>query len=142
MRTFAGTLLGFLAVCGALSSLISAQDKTIVLKAARMFDGREVRVPGLVVVSGAAIVGLGPAAQVPADAQVIDMGDATLSPGFIDAHTHLSRGLRPREQLRKRRDRQPGRGPQGRPLQQNIRLAEKVFFVMKEGQIVRDDRPK
>jgi len=25
---------------------------------------------------------------------------------------------------------------------QNIRLVENVFFVMKEGQIVRDDRPK
>src|SRR5207249_949220 len=27
---------------------------------------------------------------VPADAQVIDLGDATLSPGFMDAHTHLT----------------------------------------------------
>jgi imidazolonepropionase-like amidohydrolase len=28
--------------------------------------------------------------QIPADAQVIDLGDATLSPGFMDAHTHLT----------------------------------------------------
>jgi imidazolonepropionase-like amidohydrolase len=75
---------------GALSSVSFAQDKTIVLRAARMFDGREIQTPGVVLVSGAAIVGIGPAAQVPAGAQVIDMGDATLSPGFIDAHTHLS----------------------------------------------------
>src|SRR5207247_9335602 len=27
---------------------------------------------------------------VPSDAQVIDLGDATLSPGFMDAHTHLT----------------------------------------------------
>ena len=75
---------------GAAPSLLVAQDKTIVLRAARMFDGREIQTPGVVLVSGAAIVGIGPTAQVPAGAQVIDMGDATLSPGFIDAHTHLS----------------------------------------------------
>jgi imidazolonepropionase-like amidohydrolase len=66
------------------------QPKAIVLKAARMFDGREMRAPGLVVVTGASIDGVGPAVAVPAGAQVIDLGDATLSPGFIDAHTHLS----------------------------------------------------
>jgi imidazolonepropionase-like amidohydrolase len=89
-RTLVGGLIGVAALGGAMSSIISAQDKTIVLRAARMFDGREIRTPGLVVVSGAAIVGVGPSAQTPADAQVVDMGDATLSPGFIDAHTHLS----------------------------------------------------
>lgn len=79
------------AVLGGLLSLsLAAQDKTIVLRAARMFDGREITAPGLVVVSGVAIVGAGTGARVPADAPVIDMGDATLSPGFIDAHTHLS----------------------------------------------------
>ena len=83
-------LLAPAALCITLAPAMFAQDKTIVLKAARMFDGREIRTPGLVVVSGAAIVGVGPTAQTPADAQVIDMGDATLSPGFIDAHTHLS----------------------------------------------------
>ncbi len=89
-RTMTARLIAIAACCGAALSITSAQDKTIVLRAARMFDGREVRAPGLVVVSGAAIVGAGSSAQIPADAQVIDMGDATLSPGFIDAHTHLS----------------------------------------------------
>jgi imidazolonepropionase-like amidohydrolase len=27
--------------------------------------------------------------KVPSDAKVIDLGDATLLPGFIDAHVHL-----------------------------------------------------
>ena len=67
-----------------------AQEKAIILKAARLFDGREMRTPGLVVVSGSRILGVGPGAPAPAGAQVIDFGDATLSPGFIDAHTHLS----------------------------------------------------
>ena len=41
-------------------------------------------------VSGSRIQAVGNAANIPADAQVIDLGDATLLPGFIDAHVHLS----------------------------------------------------
>jgi imidazolonepropionase-like amidohydrolase len=67
-----------------------AQPRTFVLRSARMFDGRDMRAPGVVVVSGSRIFGVGPGASIPAGAQVIDFGDATLSPGFIDAHTHLS----------------------------------------------------
>src|SRR4026208_835203 len=74
----------------AIASSVVAQDTTIVLRAARMFDGRDVRAPGVIVVRGAAIVAAGPAVPVPAGAQVIELGDATLFPGFIDAHTHLS----------------------------------------------------
>ncbi len=72
------------------ASTLMAQDTTIVLRAARMFDGRDIRTPGVVVVRGAAIIAAGSEASVPPGAQVIDLGDATLSPGFIDAHTHLS----------------------------------------------------
>src|SRR5262245_38339190 len=72
------------------ASTLIAQDTTIVLRAARMFDGRDVRTPGVVIVRGAAIIAAGSEASVPPGAQVIDLGDATLSPGFIDAHTHLS----------------------------------------------------
>lgn len=69
---------------------LQAQDSLVVLKAARMFDGKSNQLvsPGLVVVRGSTIVGVGGAA--PGGAQVIDLGDATLLPGFMDAHTHLA----------------------------------------------------
>src|SRR5215469_1115078 len=64
---------------------------TIVIKAARIFDGRSDALlrNSSVVVEGNKIVGLGNAARVPSGSEVIDLGDATLAPGFIDAHTHL-----------------------------------------------------
>ena len=45
----------------------------------------------VVVVTDNSIVAVGPASSVtiPADAKVIDLGNVTLLPGFIDAHTHL-----------------------------------------------------
>ncbi len=67
-------------------------SKTYVLKAARMFDGKSnaLATPGLVVVTDGKITAVGAKAAVPAGAEVIDLGDATLLPGFIDAHTHLT----------------------------------------------------
>src|SRR5262249_11471757 len=58
----------------------------------RMFDGKSnsVASPGVVVVSGGNIIGVGANATIPADAEIIDLGDATLLPGFIDAHTHVT----------------------------------------------------
>ncbi len=54
-----------------------------VLKAAHLFDGRSGNLvsPGLVVVQGSKIVAIGATAAIPADARVIDLGDATLVPG-------------------------------------------------------------
>src|SRR5580704_14656195 len=68
------------------------ETKTVVLKAARLFDGKSnsFLTPGLVIVTGGKISAAGANATVPAGAEVLDLGDATLLPGFIDAHTHLT----------------------------------------------------
>jgi imidazolonepropionase-like amidohydrolase len=77
-----------------LSLAISAHaaDKTIALKAARLFDGKSSSLVqnGVVIVQGDKIVDAGSNLPIPSGAQVIDLGDATLSPGFMDAHTHLT----------------------------------------------------
>jgi len=66
--------------------------KTYVVKAARLFDGKSSALvtPGLLVVTDGKIIAVGPKSTSPAGAEVIDLGDATLLPGFIDAHTHLT----------------------------------------------------
>jgi imidazolonepropionase-like amidohydrolase len=65
-----------------------APPKVVVLRAARLIDGRGGNVvsPGVIVVRGNRIESIGGA--IPADAQVIDLGDMTLLPGLIDAHVH------------------------------------------------------
>jgi imidazolonepropionase-like amidohydrolase len=67
-------------------------EKATVLKAAHLFDSVSGKLVehGVVVVMGKKIQAVGSDAQIPAGAQVIDLGDATLMPGFIDAHVHLS----------------------------------------------------
>ena len=90
---FTGVLaLIFLAPVPARAQAPKAASKTYVLKAARLFDGKSgtLATPGVLVVAEGKIVAVGANAAIPAGAEVIDLGDATLSPGFIDAHTHLT----------------------------------------------------
>jgi len=70
----------------------TAASRPVVLKAARLFDSVSGKLTdhGVIVVSGSRILAVGNNAKIPADAAVIDLGDTTLLPGFIDAHVHLS----------------------------------------------------
>jgi len=89
MAVAAGLLAG---ASPAARSAESAQaPQTIVLKAAHLFDstGTALKDGATVLVRGDHIVSVG-AAAAPAGARVIDLGDATILPGFIDAHTHLT----------------------------------------------------
>jgi imidazolonepropionase-like amidohydrolase len=65
----------------------------VALKAARLIDGTGAPAitNAVVIVTDNRITAVGEArsVRIPAGAKVIDLGDVTLLPGFIDAHTHL-----------------------------------------------------
>src|SRR5438876_12413731 len=71
-------------------SLAVAQQT--IIKAARLFDGTSDTLiqNATIVVEGKRIALVSPNAVIPPNARVIDLGDATLLPGFIDAHVHLT----------------------------------------------------
>lgn len=91
------TLAALLTAAAGLLSVAAAQEaagpQTIVLKAAHVFDstGAVLKDGGTLVVRGERIVSVGGAA--PAGARIIDLGDASLLPGFIDSHTHVTMEL-------------------------------------------------
>lgn len=66
---------------------------TVVLKAAQIIDGTGAAPikNGVIVILDDKIMAVGPSGSVtiPSGAKVIDLGDATLMPGFIDSHTHI-----------------------------------------------------
>lgn len=97
MRVNALALLVAAMVAGSATNPDSAlanesETQTIVLKAAHLFDGRSGKLdsPGVIVIQGKTIRAVGANATIPADARVMDLGDATLVPGYIDAHTHIA----------------------------------------------------
>src|SRR6476660_1435099 len=92
------TLLMFVAAASVASfQTTHAQEAkgsgTVVLHAARVIDGTgAAAIPnGVVVVTDDKIVAVGRQGSVtiPAGAKTIELGNATLLPGFIDAHTHI-----------------------------------------------------
>jgi imidazolonepropionase-like amidohydrolase len=63
----------------------------IVLHAARLLqiDTGTLLQPGEILIQGERILAVGTSVEHPQNARVIDLGDATLLPGLIDAHVHL-----------------------------------------------------
>jgi imidazolonepropionase-like amidohydrolase len=62
------------------------------LRAARLWDGRSATPvsEGVVLVESGKVQAAGPALVIPAGATVVDLGDATLLPGFVDLHVHIA----------------------------------------------------
>jgi len=91
MRTPPALVVASLSVVAA-ALPAAAAPKIIFLKAAHLFDGKSDQVvsPGVVVVQDGKITAAGSKVSEPAGAEVIDLGNATLIPGLIDAHTHLT----------------------------------------------------
>jgi imidazolonepropionase-like amidohydrolase len=69
----------------------ATSQQVLVVRAARMVDvtSGQLVTPAIVVVSDGKIRSVGPA-DLPAGANTVDLGDLTLLPGLIDAHTHLT----------------------------------------------------
>lgn len=74
------------------SSSPAAAQTVVVIKAARLIDGRggPPLEPAMIRVRGERIEEVGTSLIVPTGATVLDLGSATLLPGLIDLHTHLT----------------------------------------------------
>jgi imidazolonepropionase-like amidohydrolase len=67
-------------------------SKTVVIRAGHLLDVKTGRTLSnqTIVIQGDKIASVGSDAQIPAGAQVVDLSNATVLPGLIDAHTHLT----------------------------------------------------
>ena len=67
--------------------------RPLIVRAARLIDGLggAPRTDAVVVIRGGVVAGIYDrgSRELPADAEVIDLGNATLLPGLIDTHTHI-----------------------------------------------------
>src|SRR5260370_40260232 len=66
--------------------------KTVLIRAGHLLDVKtgKTLTNQTIVIHGDKIAGVGSDTQVPAGAQVVDLSNATVLPGLIDAHTHIT----------------------------------------------------
>ena len=101
MRELVGCLtqlsIGVIGVASVIAASAAPQEanptqaKQTVVRAARLIDSaRGTAIPNpVILIEGDRIAAVGSGLAVPAGAEVIDLGSATVLPGLVDAHTHL-----------------------------------------------------
>src|SRR3970040_58123 len=78
-------------IASAPAKFLAPSTQVIAIRAGRLFDSRAGTMLSnqVVIVRGDRITDVGPSVSVPADARVIDLSNATMLPGMIDAHVHV-----------------------------------------------------
>jgi imidazolonepropionase-like amidohydrolase len=88
LRRFVASSILLLSTVG----LLLAQTKPTVIKAGRLIDAEDGRVltGQMILVEDGLIKAVGSSVSVPADANVVDLSGATVLPGLIDCHVHIT----------------------------------------------------
>ncbi|HXZ41559.1 MAG TPA: amidohydrolase family protein [Terriglobales bacterium] len=90
---FLAILLALLTACSVLAQTpATALSKHLVVRAAHLLDVKTGKTLNdqAIVIEGDKIVSVGAASSAPSDTTVINLPNATVLPGLIDAHTHLT----------------------------------------------------
>ena len=85
--------LALLTLASGGSCLAAENQRTVVIHAGQLFDGKSDRLAGrqVIVIQGERIADVGAegSVKIPAGAEEIDLGNATVLPGLVDSHNHM-----------------------------------------------------
>jgi imidazolonepropionase-like amidohydrolase len=87
-------LAGSPATAQGVGKYLAPRDQVVAIRAGKLFDARSgaLLANQVIVVRGDRIADVGASVEIPAGATVIDLANATVLPGMIDAHVHVNTG--------------------------------------------------